>query len=67
MQVVSSNINAIDYDGTDLIVEYKSGTKYKYKNVPTELFESLKNAESKGRFINSEIKGKFDYERLLNE
>ena len=65
--VSSSNIKAIDHDGTDLVVEYISGSKYRYKGVPTELFEALKTAESKGRFMNAEIKGKFDYERILNE
>ena len=67
IEVNSSNIKSIDYDGTDLIVEYKSGSKYKYSNVPNDLFESFKTAESKGRFMNSEIKGKFNYERLINE
>lgn len=65
--VSSSNIRAIDHDGSDLIVEYMGGSKYKYKGVPTELFEAFKTAESKGRFMNAEIKGKFDYERILNE
>lgn len=67
VEVNSSNIRAIDHDGNDLIVEYKSGAKYRYKNVSNDLFESLKSAESKGRFMNSEIKGKFDYERIINE
>ena len=67
IEVNSSNIRAIDHDGTHLMVEFKNGSKYRYKNVSSEVFESLKKAESKGRFVNSEIKGKFDYERIINE
>lgn len=65
MEVKSSNIKAIDYEKNDLLVEYLSGTKYRYKNVPKELYEEFINAESKGRFMNSNIKGKFEYERAL--
>ena len=65
VEVNSSNIRSIDHDGNNLIVEYKSEVKYRYKNVSNDLFESLRLAESKGRFMNSEIKGKFDYERIV--
>ena len=63
-EVLSSNIGKVGYDNNDLIVEYLSGATYKYKNVPKELYENLLTAESKGRFVNSEIKGKFDFERI---
>ena len=63
-EVVSSNIKKIGYEGTDLIVEYKSGVQYRYKDVPQELYEGLSQAESKGRFMNANIKGKFEYERI---
>jgi len=63
-EVVSSNINKIGYENNNLLVEYKSGVKYQYKEVPQELYEKLISAESKGRFMNSEIKGKFEYIRI---
>jgi len=63
LEVVSSNINKIGYENNCLFVEYKSGVRYKYKDVPEELFTKLREAESKGRFMNSEIKGKFEYIR----
>ena len=47
-----------------LIVEYKSGAKYQYKEVPYEVYENLIKAESKGRFINENVKGKFEYNRI---
>lgn len=64
LAVNSSNIKSIGYDGTDLYVEYLSGSVYQYKNVPQGQFESLKTAESKGRFMNENIKGKFNYDYL---
>ena len=63
-EVVSSNIRKAGYDGNDLLVEYYSGVQYRYKNVPKELYEKFLEADSKGRFMNSEIKGKFEYERV---
>lgn len=64
IKVNSSNINAICYEGNDLLVEYKSGTKYRYKGVPKNTYDDFMNAESKGRFMNESVKGKFEYERL---
>jgi len=63
-EVNSSNINKVGYDNNDLLVEYKSGVLYKYLNVPKKLYEELLNSESKGRFMNSNIKGKFEYSKI---
>lgn len=63
-EVVSSNIKRIGYTDNNLIVEYLSGTKYKYKNVPKEVYDQLLESDSKGRFMNSNIKSKYEYERL---
>ncbi len=62
--VESSTINSIAYEGTELFVKFTSGSTYKYKDVPKELFESLKTAESKGRFFATNIKNNFEYERM---
>jgi len=63
-EVNSSNISKIGYENDTLLVEYKSGTQYRYKNVPTTLYEEFLKAESKGRFMNSNVKGKYEYERV---
>lgn len=67
VKVQSSNINAIGYDALneELIVEYTSGVKYKYKKVPKEINQKLTEADSKGRFMNAEVKDKFEFERLV--
>lgn len=68
--VESSNINKVgfklyeDVENGDLFVEYKSGTKYSYKNVPIKKYHEFIAAESKGRYMNSEIKNKYKYERI---
>ena len=62
-EVKSSNIRRVGYDG-DLLVEYISGNQYRYKEVPQELYEKLCEAESVGRFMNAEIKGKYEYEKV---
>ncbi len=63
VNVESSNIKGVAFN-EGLIVEYKSGVRYKYKDVPEETYKKLLEADSKGRFMNSEIKGKFEFERL---
>lgn len=62
-EVKSSNIISIGHDGTNLYVNYKSGT-YKYENVDKSVYESLISSESKGRFMNENIKGKYNYFRV---
>ena len=62
-EVQSSNIISIGHDGTNLYVNYKSGT-YKYENVDKSVYESLISSESKGRFMNENIKGKYNYSRV---
>ena len=63
-EVLSSNIRKVGYDEGDLIVEYLSGTKYRYKKVPREIYEAMLESDSKGRFMNNSIKGKFEYEKI---
>jgi hypothetical protein len=62
-EVKSSNIISIGHDGTNLYVNYKSGT-YKYDNVDKSIYESLLNSSSKGQFMNEKIKGKYNYTKL---
>ena len=63
--VDSSNIEAIGYDETsrELHVQFLSGNKYVYDDVPSELFDAFMAAPSKGSFLNREIKEVFQYAR----
>ena len=38
------------------------GRRYKYFNVPEFLYEALRDAESRGRFFNHSIRGRFECE-----
>lgn len=61
--VQSSNIISVGHDGTNLYVNYKSGT-YMYENVDKSVYESLLSSDSKGRFMNENIKGRYNYSRI---
>ena len=67
LPVESTNIAAVGYDGATsrLYVKFvASGYTYVYYGVPKAVFEGLLDADSKGRFLNAEIKGAYDYRRL---
>ena len=56
--VDSSNVEAIGYDPTqqELYVQFKSGGTYIYHQVPPDVYDYLRNAPSKGSFLNRQIK-----------
>lgn len=64
--VDSSNIAAIGYSPLQRVlqVHFLNGFRYRYLDVPHWVFEEFQDAPSKGRYLNNEIKGKFDYERV---
>ncbi len=66
LPVESSNIAAIGYDPIErtLQVNFLSGTRYRYFSVPQWRFDEFVATPSKGRYLNSEIKGAFDYTRV---
>lgn len=51
----------------DLFVTFSKGTEYLYKNVPNEIYEDLVKAESVGKFLNMNVKGKYEYVQLPQE
>lgn len=62
----SSNIDAVGYDPTsqELQVKFRSGATYRYLMVPPEVYDEFKDLKFSGRFLNSTIKGAFEYERI---
>lgn len=66
MPVNSSNIDSIGYDENTqtLRVRFLNGSLYEYRNVPLMEFEQLKQAPSKGSYLNRNIKGTYPYERV---
>lgn len=63
--VESSNIEGIGYNVKKhhLWVSFKNNKVYRYDKVPRKTFEELMNAESKGRYLNSHIKGQYEATR----
>lgn len=65
--VNSTNIDSVGYnaDTQTLTVKFKvSGQTYEYLNVPQTLYEGLLTAESKGKYINDNIRSQFNYRRV---
>jgi hypothetical protein len=62
-RVESSTIAMVGYDEEQQILEitFRDGRVYHYLEVPPERALSLLRAESKGRFLNSDIKPEFGY------
>lgn len=61
--VESDVIHAIGYEDDLHILEiiFNNGGIYQYRNVPREVFDQLKRAESKGSYFHDNIRGEFEY------
>lgn len=64
--VKSSNIGSIGYcsDTKTLAVKFNHGGTYHFKGVTPEKYQEFASAESVGRHFLSEIKGKFEAEKI---
>ena len=65
--VNSSNIAAIGYSAVCRVlqVDFLTGRRYRYNNVPSQVFDGFLAASSKGRFLNSIIKSEFAFDYQL--
>ena len=66
--VVSSNIAAMGYDSAlqKSHVSFKSGERWVYAEVPSELHASMIKAPSVGAFFHKHIRGKFAGEKVVD-
>ena len=64
--VKSSNIAGIAYDSQQMVltVWFLNGSIYNYYDVPTAVWTSFQNADSKGKYLAANIKGRFGYDRV---
>ena len=62
----SSNLKSSIYDTEtqELIVEFKKGGKYSYKDVPLQTVISLRRAQSKGGYFNKNIAKVYNYKKI---
>ncbi len=61
----SSTMTGFEYvnETRTLMVEFKTGGRYNYFDVPETVFERMKAAPSKGQFLAENIKGNYRYAR----
>ena len=64
--VVSESIASVGYDDDAevLEVEFVTGAVYRYRGVPQDVFEDLRQAPSKGAFVNRRIKDAYAWEEV---
>ncbi|MEG4344529.1 KTSC domain-containing protein [Microcoleus sp. A003_D6] len=66
MSVDSEMARSIGYDEEEQVlqIEFSSGSVYQYSDVEPEIWESFQDADSTGKFFNSEIKGYYSSRRV---
>ena len=66
IHVDSSSIAAVGYNplARILLVQFHNGGRYRYDEVPPEVFEHLLSAESIGQFFLRVIRGNYTFTRL---
>ena len=64
--VRSTNIAEVGYDpaARRLEIRFRGGRTYEYLNVPTDVFEGLLNASSKGAYFHRRIRGRYPTRRV---
>lgn len=62
----SSAIKAAQHDPqtSTLTIDFPNGSQYSYADVPQQVYIDFMNAESKGKFFNQNIKGKYKAEKV---
>ena len=65
-QIKSSNIKSSEYDTEtkELVVEFNNGAKYKYDNVPHQVYTKFRLAESQGKFFTTDIAKQYSYKKV---
>lgn len=66
--MVSTAIKTMEYDWNNgdqiLDIEFQTGSKYRYRNVPMATFNGLANAESRGKYFVENIRNKFKFTKV---
>jgi len=64
--VDSEMLVAAGYDekSHSLMAVFRTGETYRYKNVPSFVYERLMSADSIGKFMHKYILNRFEYERV---
>ena len=62
----SSNISGLRYESGSLTLEvsFLNGGVYQYYDVPINVWNGMKSAESQGKYLHEFIKGHFRYSKV---
>jgi aspartokinase-like uncharacterized kinase len=65
-EIQSSNLKKTEYDTETkkMLVEFNSGAKYEYIEVPHQVYTQFRLSESQGKFFNSKISKTYKYRKI---
>lgn len=58
-RVISTAIDRAEWSAGRLTIWFDSGGRYDYFDVPEQVYVGLMRAESKGRYFNQNIRGRY--------
>jgi hypothetical protein len=61
--VESTVIRAVGHTRV-LEIEFESGRVYQYYDVPEDIYEAILASDSKGRYFNTHVRGKYPYQEI---
>ncbi len=62
--IESSTLKSANWEGETLVLEFHNGTLIAYHDFPMSAFEAFAQSVSKGKYFNTEIRGKYQGEKL---
>ena len=62
----STALTAANYQDQSALLEleFRGGAIYRYEGVPSQVYQELQMAESKGRYFNLHIRDRFTYAKI---
>lgn len=66
VEIKSSNLKGASYntETETLSVTFNNGAIYEYYKFPWEKFAKFRISESQGKFLNSDINGKYEFKKI---
>lgn len=61
----SSQISSAIYKNKSLTIVFRTGSIYTYDKVPEKVWIAMQTAKSVGTFLNTEVKGKYEFKQIL--
>jgi KTSC domain len=62
----STVIRRFHYEGqrNELVIQFQSGRRYAYDNVPPEVYDALRAARSRGSYFNAWVRDRYPCRKL---